>query len=241
MDSIISKTISNLRFPLAVMVVYVHFFGAKINNENELLSPYYTFDSLYNIIRVYISYGLCQIAVPIFFLISGFLFYQNLEKWNWKVWKGKIHRRFYTLMIPYLIWNIVRYLFNILPPGFHIFHHEGFQAACLWIKDYTQPMMLWAMRDSTYPIHVPFWFIRDLMVMVVLTPFFYPLIKNKFLCRCLLGVLLVCYLLNLMPPIPGLSIESLLFFNLGGGFCLLISFNVRLINLYYALMLSLHI
>ena len=209
-----------MRFPLAVMVIYIHYFGTKISNENELLSSNFNIDELYNIIRVYISYGICQIAVPTFFLISGFLFYQHLQEWNWNVWKGKILRRVHTLVIPYLIWNIIRYLFNIITTGYHVYHHEGFQAVCLWLKENTQPLMFWVMYGPTYPapIHVPFWFIRDLIVMVVLTPFFYPLIKNKAVRRCLLGLLLVCYLLNLIPPMPGISIESLLFFNLGGGY-----------------------
>ena len=46
-------------------------------------------------------------AVPLFFAISGFLFFQKLETWSWPVWKQKIRSRVRTLLIPFIIFNAI--------------------------------------------------------------------------------------------------------------------------------------
>lgn len=66
-----SETIKFLRFPLAVMVVYIHSFGQP--TDVDLLNIDWTafnFSDLYNIIRITISRIISHCAVPIFFLIS---------------------------------------------------------------------------------------------------------------------------------------------------------------------------
>ncbi len=52
-----------------------------------------------------------DIIVPTFFMLSGFLFYINYnEKMLLKKWKT----RFFSLVIPYFIWNLVAYLFYVV-------------------------------------------------------------------------------------------------------------------------------
>ena len=54
---------------------------------------------------------LTDIAVPMFFVISGYLFFQNytpqklISKWK---------SRLFSVLIPYLIWNGLAYLFYVL-------------------------------------------------------------------------------------------------------------------------------
>ena len=53
------------------------------------------------------SYGLCASAVPLFFLISGFLYFKGCEsQFGLKDYMAKNRKRLRTLLIPYLLWNI---------------------------------------------------------------------------------------------------------------------------------------
>lgn len=214
-----STIISLVRFPLAALVVYIHYFGNGMCDINNIsLSSFSEYD-LYNIIRVGLTYNICQVAVPTFFLISGYLFFQKLIPWNWKVWKDKIHRRIFTLLIPYLLWNIVRLAFNIATTGYYIYHHQGSEMAVHWMWEQVSPMIFWA-QDGSLPIHRPFWFIRDLIVMTGLSPLFYILLKRFWVGVIVLSGLGFIYCGQLLPmlpdaSIPGLSITALFFFNSG--------------------------
>ena len=50
------------------------------------------------------------LAVPGFFMCSGYLFYRNL---TWGNIPEKLKRRVYSLVIPFLIWNVLYYLLHL--------------------------------------------------------------------------------------------------------------------------------
>lgn len=105
-NSIKSNTIEWLRFFCIAAVVLIHAAGF-----NEIISCHH---GVYDTVRILFSLGLCQVAVPIFFLISGYLFFVRLEEWDTGIWTGKLKKRIKTLLIPYLIWNIIAALFNLI-------------------------------------------------------------------------------------------------------------------------------
>ena len=71
-DYVQSTVISNLRFPLIVLVVIFHLHGPEQFQNGK-------FDIYNNIASLYGADGIAKIAVPAFFLISGFLFFHNLK------------------------------------------------------------------------------------------------------------------------------------------------------------------
>lgn len=216
MDRIVSNTLSNLRFPLAVMVVYIHYFGSSVCDLSDVSFSCFSENDIFNIVRVGFSKNICQIAVPTFFLISGYLFFQKLDEWNWIVWKEKLRRRVNTLIIPYLAWNLIRYFFNAITTGYHVYRSKGAYTGWQWLSDHTTLLIFWATPNSSMPLHVPFWFIRDLIVMIFLSPIFYIILRKRILGLIILIILVYYYVLCLWPSIPGLSIEALLFFASGG-------------------------
>lgn len=96
-----SQVINLIRFPLAVMVVLIHCGSRSFVDGGEWF-------------RTLVSDVLPAIAVPLFFVISGFLFFQGLEQWDWEKWKGKMRRRVKTLLIPYLIMGDLVHLLCLL-------------------------------------------------------------------------------------------------------------------------------
>lgn len=165
-----SRLIDWLRFPLAAAVVLLHAGESPIGPDDV---------SLYDTLRIALSHGICRIAVPVFFFFSGFLFFTHMNCWDTKVWLEKIKKRVRTLLLPYLLWNVIALL-------------AGF--AYTWIRAHVNPAVhgasliemlrvngwLRIFWDSTYgcPIDYPLWFIRDLIVFVALTPALYFLLKK---------------------------------------------------------------
>jgi surface polysaccharide O-acyltransferase-like enzyme len=72
MNKILSSKISFFSFWLIVMVVLLH--------STVGVEEYTSSTSKFGALQRYISFGLCQIAVPFFFIISGYLFFFRTYK-----------------------------------------------------------------------------------------------------------------------------------------------------------------
>ena len=176
-DKKLSDTIKFARFPLAVMVVLIH---ATLIYEQKNGIPYIkeTGTPIYCAIDFLFRQSICALAVPLYFFISGMLFFWNIEKLNLEIFKKKIKSRIFSLFIPYLCWNllIVAYIFIVqqLFPGL-------MSAKNKLVSDYSTIDFLncfWNMSlvnkgGGNFPIDGPLWFIRDLMIMNLLSPLVY--------------------------------------------------------------------
>lgn len=88
--------ITLLRFPLIIFVIMLH--------ANATVYPVTNFGLEYYI-RNYLSNSMASIAVPLFFTISGYLFFQSFE-FSWYNYINKIKKkRTSSLFIPYVFWN----------------------------------------------------------------------------------------------------------------------------------------
>ena len=73
-----------------------------------------------------------------------------------------------------------------------------------------------AIYPPSGPILIPLWFLRDLIVVVILTPIIYYLIKQFRHWTILL--LCCCYITGIWPYIHGLSTTAIFFFSFGAYF-----------------------
>lgn len=221
-----SKTIDWLRFPLTVAVVYIHMLP-KIH-MTDFRWDAVTDKGLYSLLGLWGSNILASVAVPTFFFFSGYLFFYGKEPWSQKIYKEKVIKRVRTLLVPYFLWNIIAVLCFLTllflkskiqfydsleifgwPHIFRLFwnFHEWTGATNLLISS---QLILSA------PFDIPLWFVRDLLVGVLLSPLIYWLLdKLKFLFLICLGIM---YFLNFDSMIPGVSFMMLFFFSLGGYF-----------------------
>ena len=159
----------------------------------------------YNIVQVLFSQGICRVAVPMFYFISGYLFYNELKEWNWEVYGRKLKSRVSTILIPYCIWNIIGWFLLCL-------NHSFFKGdSSIWMS-MTPWDILWS-NDNGWPAVIPLWFIRDLIVVILWAYLIYLFIKYLKTMGILLLVLL--YVSDSWISYPGFSPESTLFFALG--------------------------
>lgn len=155
-------------------VVFIHFNlleGLPVsNNVYGLNQP----DWYFYLIQFF-SNVVPRIAVPLFFLISGFLFFYHTE-FDKHAYKRKLHTRAKTLLIPYILWNTIillqksarelPFLSSLAAPS------QGTELHFSLVRLFN------TFFNAGYPINVPMWYVRDLMVMVLMAPIIYWMIKR---------------------------------------------------------------
>ena len=128
--------------------------------------------------------------------------------WASRVYFKKIRRRFWKLLVPYVDWNFLMAV-KMVHIDWNVF----------WIyyaKAGVQIDWFGNMQLMTAPCNMPLWFLRDLIVVSLLSPIIYICVS-----RCggwLLAVLTVFYLSGICAFIPGLSAYAVYFFSLGAFF-----------------------
>lgn len=224
-----SVVIQFLRFPLSVMAVFIHSFGAIDGAIAPCMVKDYSGIDWYNIIRILFSHVFPSVAVPTFFFISGYLFFYKTNM-SISSYMKKINSRIRTLLVPYILWisiyilsfMMLRYILYLRGCGLNIvdyFKDNGwldlYWSCNVWEGSNNIWRNWYGMESPAFsaPALVPFWFVRDLMMMVVISPIIYFLIKkNK---NITLTILSFCYLTNLWIPITGININGLFFFTMG--------------------------
>lgn len=196
-----TEVIRWLRFPMIVLVTYAHSYSNIAADYSLSSSDWNTYEFL----KLLISQTLVKVAVPVFFIISGYLFFANVETWNMQVYKAKILRRLKTLLIPYFVWNL------LMAVKLKAFSWSMFWV--YWKPAGTQIDWFGVEQFMTAPANMPLWFLRDLMAVSLLTPIIYIAVRR--LGFWLMGVLTVLYLSGVCAFIPGLSAYAVYFFTFG--------------------------
>lgn len=203
----ISQAIKNLRLPLAFLIVCGHadvlHFPIECNTGEWAIYG----DSFIKYPITYISRVIFSPSVPLFFAISGYLFFVtgSLTKEQYKL---KLKKRFYTLLIPYLVWNL---LYLLLPIGTMLILGREHS-----VIDLLQS--IWSSPGVTIPADPPLWFVRDLIVCVVFSPVLFWIIKSKVTGTIIYLCIISLWLIepNWLNLPPGISYISLVFFAAGG-------------------------
>ena len=165
----------------------------------------------------YICYWLiCKMFTLTFFFISGYLFFRE-HQLDRQLYAGKLRRRVSSLLVPYIIWNAIALLVMYVQSRWT----NGISSHIGDVADYGVKEVIYAFFDCSQnwsfvgdigkPANTPLWFLRDLMILSILSPLFYYLAKwKKWLAPF---VLLAIY----MSPIhlPHLRNLSIFWFGLG--------------------------
>ncbi len=184
-DSLRSQSLDLLRFPLAVVVISVH----VIYSEDIRIA--FGDTPILNAFLRLLGGLIIDQSVPVYFFISGFVFFLNITLTK-GIYIRKLKNRVKSLLIPYIIWNsavIAKFLVFALPAMAFMFTNP----ITLSDLDISANSILMSFWDDTkgithsqpsdtneiYPINGPLWFIRDLMIVVLFCPVIYKIMKWK--------------------------------------------------------------
>ncbi|MHC1789172.1 acyltransferase family protein [Solidesulfovibrio sp.] len=193
----ISKRFNVLRTLLVVFVIGIH--------AEKGLQAYYA--EIPDLLRAYLDimpHNIFRLAVPIFFSISGYLFFLTYKP-DAASYGRMLIKKTRTILVPYLLFNAISlgliFLFNKVPyiGDINMVQTDGILKLLLGVY--------------RYPVVYTLWFLRDLYVYFMLAPVFYVVIREI----PVLGLAL-CWGLWMFMPQTGIPIElSGLVFFYGGG------------------------
>ncbi|MBO4593771.1 MAG: acyltransferase family protein [Bacteroidaceae bacterium] len=243
-----SAAINRLRLPLALAIIMIHL-HTQVDIINELAA----------------------IAVPLFFMMSGFLFFRGRSpecamlnalcianrsklgrgvlkepggslaagadsggesvsgngQWSTVNYFPKFRRRVRSLLFPYVLFCLLAVIGLIinhtlhghsLTDSIHTFLGNGRWLHNFWDVHTTgqNTNVLGITKPVSYPILIPLWFIRDLMVIVLMAPLI------GWAIRCLrigwIAVMVVLSITGIWIPLVGFSPSSCLWFSIGAWF-----------------------
>lgn len=152
-----------------------------------------------------LSYGVCLIAVPFFFIVSGFFLGRHIGEKGW--WLKEVKKRITSLLIPFFIFNFLYWL---------IFDHniEGLSLIGLLKVIIGTPF--------GYPTLGPLWYVRSLFLYVVLS-----IILSRLSCGgAIIGLWIISFVFLLFEPSLGdnkvylflkytVSLQNMFYFVLG--------------------------
>lgn len=208
MSQYLSDKIKLLSFLAIILVLYIHsdfhdypheIFGMKFNHYLQRA----------------ISTQLGRCAVPLFYMISGYLFFRNVNSQSDVLEKMK--KRVKSLLIPYIIAAIFFPMFLLLVE--QIPFAANMSNGGRIITEFQKPMgdvlrELFIAKDGvTSPLAFHLWFLRDLIIIVVCCPVLFFLrkyLKSELVC-------LIFFILSYVY-MPIVSFSSFFWFIAGEAF-----------------------
>lgn len=203
-----------------ILVLYIH--SDFHDYPHEILGMPYN-----HYLQDFISKMIGRCAVPIFFAISGFLFFLHTEEGVCSILK-KIKKRIGSLFIPFIIASLLFPSFFILlsffPNSINFINNDVLSA--LKGKDVWEIFKVLFLDSGTGdPLAFHLWFLRDLIGIVLISPLLYgvkrilPIGFPSFLCLIVTSIL------------PSISFFTSVFWFVFGSECLthLSKINIRLI------------
>lgn len=193
----LSEWIRVVSFLCALLIVPIH--ASFLGQQVELSA----FDRA--IITV-LSDGICRIAVPAFFVISGFFLAIGWRKNQGKSWYcSLLKKRFRTLYIPFVLWNMIYFAFQLV-------NGKG------W-GQFIERILGWNLFVK--PACMQFWYLQTLFVFILLAPVFIWIFRKRiFGCVTLIVLLLLSFYLKLTQV---LQLSNFFFVSLG----VLLGFNIE--------------
>ncbi|WP_162426484.1 acyltransferase family protein [Pontibacter pudoricolor] len=201
-DKQLSFKIRLLSLVSMILVVYVHAYTLDLNGYAGALTEHKNYNTF---IQDFISHGVARVATPLFFTVSGFLFFIGFKP-KAAVILQKINKRISSLLIPFLLWSAfgigLYYVLQLFPPITPYFPNRI-------IRDMSFEQLLTTL--VLHPIPYQLWFLRDLMILALVAPAVWLFVK--YLQENFLALLAVTWFADLDFGI--FVSESLLFFSLG--------------------------
>ena len=176
-----SQKIKNMSLLCAVLVVSIHI---RWTHDQSLSLGWFMYNA--------IAQGIARIAVPFFFVVSGYFLAQHFDEDGW--WKREIKKRIKSLVVPFFLWSLIA-LVSTIPLSIiaDMIAHRPF-GTNLYILHNDNFLRLFGLDLTEFPLHVPLWYVRCLFFFV-LTGSIFKICVTRFKyvwIACAFVFLLVC-------------------------------------------------
>ncbi|SIQ11102.1 succinoglycan biosynthesis protein ExoH [Rhizobium sp. RU35A] len=165
-DQNISSRINLMRMLLIAGIVFVH-----VPYDHDA-SPFLQNNDEFDWLRVFLGESLFRIGVPCLSALSGYLlFRKGLDGFDYR---RTLRQKARTLLMPFLIWNLSVLLCVLFMQHFGVgigYFPDLWAAKPADWADH-------ALAAGDFPVNLPLYFLRDLMVCIVLSPLLAFLVRK---------------------------------------------------------------
>lgn len=159
MEKNVSNKLIHYNFILCVMIVFLHANCLRfLADSNIFVAFFYKYISIFT-----------DAAVPLFFIISGYLFFRNFKIESYPL---KIKSRIKSLVVPYLFWSIIFLIYYsviTIIPGLNNYFDNQFNLSLTKIP---YNIIMGTCAEGI-------WYIRVLVVYVIFSPIIYIMMKQN--------------------------------------------------------------
>lgn len=169
MNQKVSENIKMLGFVMTCFMIFYHC-GALDNS--------YALNSIDGVLNRVASSAFDQMGILVmshFFTVTGFLLFRNL---NMKNYPKKIKRRVFSLLIPYISWQVIITL-KLIIQGKYIFSFKDFlyRIFCL----------------AQWPFDGALWYVYAVFLLAVISPIFLLMFRNKKVGWCIILIIIALW------------------------------------------------
>ena len=152
----LSCKFKNMAIVCAILVVFIHIPLGRLESGSVL----WVFDML-------VRWGIAQIAVPFFFVASGYFLAGHIGEDGW--WKREILKRIRTLLVPFILWNAIFILYGMtLATVADLVAHRAFGTSFAYAKN--PGYFLLGFDPLAPPPLGSMWYIRTLLLLTLVSP-----------------------------------------------------------------------
>ncbi len=211
-----SRRITCLRFILAVLVVFIHSKFDQSTIDFADGSMQFSVPLYVNIIQTIFTDVLGGVSVPLFFVISAYLFFAKP-----KSVKENVKSKFKSIIVPYIFWTVLTIFLFFAVQSFSFSRNYFSKPESIirsWnFSDFAKAFFARKISSVDYyhPLVYQFWYLRNLLIFMI----FSPVIKffaGRFPISYFFAVLAAtCLRITDIFPDPLCILPALFYFSLG--------------------------
>jgi len=164
------EKIANVRLLLIWLIVLAHADNLSVSFRGHAIDM--TRNTFLWSIEQFFSAGIAKSAVPLFFCISGFLFFRTFEL-TWESYRGKLAHRIRSLAIPYLLWSGAALVLTLVMQRVGMLSDLFFHRSTAQLSS-TAIFESWLL----HPLPSQLWYLQCLMLLAVTAPLTFFLVKR---------------------------------------------------------------
>lgn len=146
---------------------------------------------------------IARASIPCFLMLSGYLFYRNF---TWQNLVGKWKRRVTSLLVPYLVWNLLYYF------GYLFASYIPYLSDIVNRKQMSFSVTGLIRAAILYEANPVFWFMFQLLLLTVLAPVLYLAMEHAVIGILWLGLLVWGIVSGVQ--LPWLNLDALTYYSI---------------------------